>query len=83
MEGGGVFGEGGITAGGIFGNDSVATNVYDPGAEQRATSARANRALLGEKERSPLPGIDPKRLRGETKQLSVLSEDRRKKLLEV
>lgn len=70
MPDGGVFGEGGITGGGIFGADPVATKFTDSAASQRATAARANRVLLGEPEPSQLPGATKK-----------LSASRREKLL--
>lgn len=42
----GVFGEGGMTGGGIFGADPVATQGHDPGAHQRSQS-HALAALAG------------------------------------
>lgn len=35
----GVFGDGGMSAGGVFGSAPVATAGYDPGGEQRASTA--------------------------------------------
>lgn len=72
MPDGGVFGDGGITGGGIFGAEPVATKYTDPAAAQRSVATRANRALLGEPEPSALPGRPTRRL----------PEHRRQKLLE-
>jgi hypothetical protein len=57
MPDGGIFGSGGVTAGGIFGDQPVATNLNDPAAEQRAASVEATRGLLGDGDapRSKLP----------------------------
>lgn len=40
----GIFGDGGMTAGGIFGGEAVATQGYDPNAEQRSRTAALARA---------------------------------------
>lgn len=65
MEDGGVFGTGGVTGGGIFGGEPVATSVYDPAARQRSEASSASRALLAEPEASDdaPPKLPPHRRR--------------------
>lgn len=71
MAGGGIFGAGGMTAGGIFGEAPIATNLSDPAAEERRASVNASRALMGEGRQEPVPAaVAP-----------ALSEQRRKALL--
>lgn len=48
MADGGLFGDGGLTAGGIFGPEPIATTLTDPAGQQRGQVSRAHRALLGQ-----------------------------------
>lgn len=69
MPDGGLYQEGGLTAGGIFGDAPIALSDVDPGAESRSVNVRTHRAVLGE---GVAPGLDgPKQL----------SPHRRQKLL--
>lgn len=64
---GGIFREGGLTAGGIFGDVPVPTSMHDPAAEVRAGSAGLR------------PRRRPEQLPNPSKQ--QLKEERRKRLL--
>lgn len=54
----GVFGEGGMTAGGIFGGEAVATQGHDPSARQRS-QLHALTALAGQMAARPAPMPQP------------------------
>jgi hypothetical protein len=74
MPDGGIFGAGGVTAGGIFGDQAVATNLNDPAAEQRTASVAATRGLLGE-------GGEQPRTRLPTEVRKALPSEKRERLL--